>query len=68
MDIISFITLEQDNVGVTVVEFPQEFGILSDWLKLFDSVNLDLVFASLLKESSSLGLELLNLCVEFFSF
>jgi hypothetical protein len=68
MDIISFFTLEKDNVRVTIVEFSQEFGILSDRFKLFDSVNLDLLFTSLLKESLGLCLELLNLGVKFFSF
>ena len=68
MDIISFFSLEKDNVRVSIVEFSQEFGILSDWFKLFDSVNLDLLFTSLLKESLGLCLELLNLGVKFFSF
>ena len=63
MNIIVFIVLLDDNVGISVVEFSVELRVLAHRLKLLNSINLNWVLSCLGKEGLSLSLQGFDLCI-----
>lgn len=56
MDIVVFFILFNDHIGVAIVKLPKELRVLSDRLELLDSVDLNVVLASLCEKGLSLSL------------
>jgi hypothetical protein len=68
MNIIILFILLKHNVRIAFIELTMELGVLSDRLKLLNSVDFKFIFSGLSEESVSFSLEFLNVHVQFFSF
>lgn len=68
MDIVVLFVLLNDHIRISIVEFTMELRILSHWLEFFDSVDLQGLLTRSGEKGFSLGLQLLNMDIKFFSF
>jgi hypothetical protein len=61
VDVVVFLVLGEDHVGVAVVELPVELGVLANGLEFLDAVHLQGFFTGFGKELICFRLKLTNM-------